>query len=112
MGMPEWHLHAENNWRKELILLTEKVFTEKVNVLLLGIVARWCWVQGGKPWIVYGKKALEQLVAWGGAVTRGLGKKTHGNISAGYKSACIYYCVKMYVRVMRPENDYSLNNSL
>jgi hypothetical protein len=29
-------------------------------------VARWGCVQGGKPWIEYGKKALEQLVVRGG----------------------------------------------
>jgi hypothetical protein len=110
MGVLEWHLHTENNWGKELSLLTGRVFRERKNVLLLGIVARWCWMQGGKPWIVYGKKALEQLAAWGGAMTRGLGKKTRGNISAGYKSACFCYCVKMYKRVMCSENDDSLNN--
>jgi hypothetical protein len=66
MGMLEWHFHTENNWRKELSLLTVRVFREGKNVLLLGIFARWCWVQGGKPWRVYGKKALEQLAAWGG----------------------------------------------
>ncbi len=46
----------------------------------------------------------------GGAMTRGLGKKTHGNISAGYKIACFCYCDKMYKRVMCSENDDSLNN--
>ncbi len=71
---------------------------EGKNVLLPEIVARWCCAQGGKLWIEYGKKALEQLVVRGGAMTRGLGTVTHGNNSAGDKSAWNCYCIKVCER--------------
>jgi hypothetical protein len=112
LGMPERHFHTENNWRKELSLLTESVIGERKSLLMLGTVARWCCLQGREPWRVYGKKALEQLEAWGGAVTRGSGMETHGNISAGYKIACFCYCDKTYKRVMCSENDVSSNTCL
>jgi hypothetical protein len=71
VGMPERHLHTENNWRKTLRVSTQRVFTQRglregKKVLLPEIVARWCCAQGGKLWIEYGKKALEQLMVRGG----------------------------------------------
>jgi hypothetical protein len=66
LGMPEWHFHTEKYWRKELSLSTESGIRVRKSLLMLGTVARWCCVQGGEPWRVYGKKALEQLEAWGG----------------------------------------------
>jgi hypothetical protein len=110
LGMLERHFHTENNWRKELSLLTGSVIGERKSLLMLGTVARWCCLQGGKPWRVYGKKALEQLEAWGGAVTRGSGMATHGNISAGNKNACFCYCDRTYKRVVCPENAVSSTN--
>ncbi len=108
--MLERHFHTENNWRKELSLLTGSVSGERKSLLMLGTVARWCCLQGRKPWRVYGKKVLEQLGEWGGAVTRGSGMATHGNISVGYKNACFCYCDGAYKRVVCPENAVSSNN--
>jgi hypothetical protein len=66
VGMPERHLYAENNWREKLREFMLREIREGKIVLLPGIVARWSCVQGGKPWIEYGKKAMEQLVVRGG----------------------------------------------
>jgi hypothetical protein len=108
--MPERHFHTENNWGKELSPLTGSVMGGRKRRLMLGIVARWCCLQGGKSWRVYGKKAMEQLGTWGGAVTRGSGTATHGNICAGNKNVCLWYCDIIRMRVVGSENAVSFTN--
>ncbi len=116
VGMPERHFHAEDNWRETLRVFTQGVLGEGTSVLLPEIVARWCHTEGGKLRVEYGKKALKQLVVRGGAMTRGPGTVTHGNNSAGDKSAWNCYCIKvgeceLYVMKLDPRNVlYSLND--
>jgi hypothetical protein len=117
--MPEWYFHAEDNWRETLSVFTQRVLREGTSVLLPEMDARWCYTEGGKLRVEYGRKALEQLVVRGGAMTRGPGTATHGNNSAGGKSVWNCYCIKVtivsecepYVMALDQRNVlYSLND--